>query len=152
MVDVRQGVPEGRYSRPRKGARADAPAGAADGRGAGDEARADRKLKIVGAVLGALLVALIAWLGVSYINGQGVSGELIKFKIVSAEAVEAHLEVRKDTGVSGTCTLRTQAENGSEVGRKSVTFGKDTGRTDRVITIRTTSRATSAELVGCQTD
>ena len=62
------------------------------------DARTDRRLKIVGAVLGVLGLAGIGWLGVSYISGQEVSGEMIKFKVVSDRAVEVHLEVRKDAG------------------------------------------------------
>ena len=45
--------------------------------------RADRKLKIVGAVLGALLLALIGWFGYDYIAGQKISAEMIKFEVVS---------------------------------------------------------------------
>ncbi|NLU66699.1 DUF4307 domain-containing protein [Streptomyces sp. HNM0574] len=126
--------PEGRYGRVARG----------------DEARTDRRLKITGAVLGALMVALIAWIGAGYISSQGVSGELIKFKVVSDEAVEAHLEVRKDKDASGVCTLRTQEESGAEVGRKAVRVKSGEERIDSVVTVRTTARATSAELVGCE--
>ncbi|MGP3954153.1 DUF4307 domain-containing protein [Streptomyces sp. 7N604] len=114
------------------------------------DARADRKLKIVGAVLGAALLAVIAWSGVSYIAGQDVSGELIKFKVVSDAAVEVHLEVRKDAGTPGVCTLRAQAEDGTEVGWKDLRFEERGGRVDRVGTVRTTRRATAVELVGCK--
>jgi len=127
------GTPDGRYGR------------AADGDGA-----ADRRLKIVGGVLGVLFLALLVWFGSAYIAGQSVSGELIKFKVDSDEAVEAHLEVRKDADASGICTLRAQAESGAEVGRKSVRVGGSEERQDSVVTIRTTSRATSTELTGCE--
>jgi hypothetical protein len=126
-------TPEGRYGR------------AADG-----DVATDRRLKIFGGVLGALCLVLVGWFGYSYIAGQGVSGELIKFKVVSDEAVEAHLEVRKDADASGICTLRAQEESGAEVGRKSVRVGGGDERQDSVVTIRTTSRATSTELTGCE--
>lgn len=135
MTAVRPPVlPEGRYGR------------------SSDE-RADRKLKIVGSVLGVGLLALVSWFGYDYVAGQSVSGELIKFKRVSDSEVEVHLEVRKDADAAGTCTLRSRAEDGSEVGRKDVRFekGPET-RIDRVVTVRTTSSATSAELVGCTAD
>ena len=119
--------------------------------GAEGEARADRKLKITGGVLGVLFLALIAWIGGSYVSGEDVSGEIIKFKVVSDRAVEVHLEVRKDSGTAGVCTLRTRAEDGAEVGRKDASFSKDKSRVDSVVTVRTTSRATSAELMGCET-
>ncbi|MBO8193313.1 DUF4307 domain-containing protein [Streptomyces oryzae] len=145
MVDLRQQVPEGRYGRTA------GRSGRATGRDGSAEARTDRRLKITGGVLGVLLLALVGWIGVSYVSGQDVSGELIKWKVVSDSAVEVHLEVRKDAGVEGVCTLRTRAENGSEVGRKDAEFPTGTSRVDKVITVRTTARATSAELVGCQT-
>ncbi|MEU7316687.1 DUF4307 domain-containing protein [Streptomyces sp. NPDC007083] len=137
MVDLRQQVPEGRYGR-------------AAGRSAGGEARTDRRLKVTGGVLGALMLALITWFGVAYISGQQVSGELIKFKVVSDSAVQVHVEVRKEAGAAGVCTLRTRAEDGSEVGRKNAEFAAGASRVDEVVTVRTTARATSAELIGCQ--
>ncbi|MFC8076392.1 DUF4307 domain-containing protein [Streptomyces sp. NPDC057307] len=126
-------LPEGRYGR------------------SSDE-RADRKLKIVGSVLGVGLLALVGWFGYDYVAGQSVSGELIKFKRVSATAVEVHLEVRKDKDAAGTCTLRSRSEDGAEVGRKDVRFDGAETRIDRVVTVRTTASATSAELVGCTAD
>jgi uncharacterized protein DUF4307 len=118
--------------------------------GRSDDARADRKLKITGAVLGAGLLAVIAWSGVSYVAGQDVSGELIKFKVVSDTAAEVHLEVRKDAETPGVCTLRALSEDGAEVGWKDVRFDEREGRIDKVGTVRTTQRATAVELVGCK--
>ncbi|MEU6081421.1 DUF4307 domain-containing protein [Streptomyces sp. NPDC047108] len=114
------------------------------------DARADRKLKIVGAVLGAAMLGVTAWFGFSYVTGQKVSGELIKFKVVSDSATEAHLEVRKDAGTRGVCTLLAQAADGTEVGWKDLSFDENRGRVDKVGTIRTTQRAASVELIGCK--
>ncbi|MEV7197076.1 DUF4307 domain-containing protein [Streptomyces sp. NPDC093510] len=130
-----KGLPEGRYGRTRTA----------------DEA-ADRKLKIVGSVLGVLLLGVVGWFGYDYIDGTKVSGEVIKFDVVSATAVEAHLEVRKDADARGYCTLRSQAESGEEVGRKDFRFDQRTDRIDQVVTLRTTSKATSVELLGCHSD
>lgn len=127
---ARAELPQGRYGR------------------SGDE-RADRRLKAVGAVLGAAFLALIAWFGVSYVTGTKVSGELIKFEIVSDREVAVHLEVRKDEGVTGVCTVNTLAEDGGDVGRADFTFDGPRGRIDEVVAVRTTGRATSAQLVGC---
>ncbi|OEV08401.1 DUF4307 domain-containing protein [Streptomyces nanshensis] len=146
MVDVRSAdggrresaagaVPAGRY-------------GNASG-GAARDARADRRLKIVGAVLGVLALAGIAWFGVDYIAGQSVSGQVIKFKVVSGRTVEVHLEVRKDAGAEGVCTIRARAADGGEVGRKDVTVRGGAEQVDTVASLRTTRRATSAELMGC---
>ncbi|MEU7433815.1 DUF4307 domain-containing protein [Streptomyces sioyaensis] len=130
MTAVREGLPEGRYGR-------------------SADARADRKLKIIGSVLGAALLGVIAWCGISYISGQDLSGRVITWDAVSDHAVKVHLEVVKDADAKGVCTLRSQAEDGSEVGRKDVTVDQRAGQVDTEVTLRTTKRATNAVLVGC---
>ncbi|MCY0920392.1 DUF4307 domain-containing protein [Streptomyces sp. H27-G5] len=131
MSTVREGLPEGRYGR------------------SADE-RADRKLKIVGSVLGVGLLGVVGWIGWDYVGGQTVSAEVIKFQIVSDSEVKVHLEVRKDTGVTGVCTLSSQDEGHGEVGRADFTFGQRDARVDEVVSLRTTGRATTVVLVGCQ--
>ncbi|MCR8576724.1 DUF4307 domain-containing protein [Streptomyces sp. Isolate_219] len=130
MTAVREGLPDGRYGR------------------SADE-RADRKLKIIGAVLGAALLGVIGWSGISYISGQDLSGRVIGWDTVSDHAVKVHLEVVKDTDTTGVCTLRSEAEDGSEVGRKDITVNQRSGQVDTEVTVRTTKRATNAVLVGC---
>ncbi|UFQ17699.1 MULTISPECIES: DUF4307 domain-containing protein [Streptomyces] len=132
---VSEGLPEGRYGRSRTA----------------DEA-ADRKLKIVGSVLGVALLGVVGWFGYDYINGTKLSAEVIKFDVVSADTVKAHLEVRKDAAAKGYCTLRSQAESGAEVGRADFRFDQREDRIDQVVTLRTTSQATSVELLGCHSD
>jgi hypothetical protein len=133
------GLPHGRYGRYGKA-----------GGGHGRDARTDRRLKIVGGVLGVLSLALIGWIGADYIGGQPVSGQMIKFKVVSGRTVEVHLEVRKDADARGVCTLRARAADGAEVGRKDVTVAGGAEQVDTVASLRTTKRATSAELLGCE--
>ncbi|MEU2259723.1 DUF4307 domain-containing protein [Streptomyces sp. NPDC019645] len=133
MGAVREGLPEGRYGR------------------SADE-RADRRLRIIGAVLGAGFVAMIAWFGYDYVSGQRISAEVIKFDVTAEDRVQVHLEVRKDSGAQGFCTLRSRAEDGSEVGRRDVRFDTRETRVDQVVTVRTTAKATSAELAGCTAD
>ncbi|MFD9036452.1 DUF4307 domain-containing protein [Streptomyces sp. NPDC059567] len=130
MSAVREQLPEGRYGR------------------SADE-RADRKLKIAGAVLGALFLGVVGWFGWHYVGESRISAEMIKFDVVSDTEVQVHLEVRKDVDVTGVCTLRSRSEDGAEVGRKDVKVDEAADRVDRVWSIRTTARATSAELVGC---
>ncbi|WP_030414701.1 DUF4307 domain-containing protein [Streptomyces sp. NRRL S-1448] len=130
MAAVREGLPDGRYGR-------------------SADRRADRKLKIIGAVLGAGLLGVVGWAGVSYISGQELSGRVISWDAVSDHAVKVHLEVVKDAADQGVCTLRSQAADGSEVGRKDVTIDQRTGQVDTEVTLRTTKRATNAVLVGC---
>ncbi|MFF8310539.1 DUF4307 domain-containing protein [Streptomyces lydicus] len=130
MTAVREGLPDGRYGR-------------------SADQRADRKLKIIGAVLGAALLGVIAWSGVSYIAGQDLSGRVITWDAVSDHAVKVHLEIVKGADDKGVCTLRSQADDGSEVGRKDVTVDQRTEQVDTEVTLRTTKRATNAVLVGC---
>ncbi|MFF7361202.1 DUF4307 domain-containing protein [Streptomyces sp. NPDC008125] len=130
MTALREATPEGRYGRSR------------------DE-QADRRLRVIGAVLGAALVGLIVWIGVDYIGGTDISAELIKSKVVSDERAEAHLEVRKDKDSGGFCTVRALDAAGSEVARKDFRFDQHVGRVDEVVALRTTARASAVELVGC---
>ncbi|WP_328905519.1 DUF4307 domain-containing protein [Streptomyces sp. NBC_00234] len=133
MTAVREAVSEGRYGR-------------------SEDQRADRKLKIIGAVLGAGLLGVIVWIGFDYVGGKDINAEVIKSKVVSDERVEAHLEVRKDPDAGGYCTLRSLSEDGSEVARKDFRFDAPTGRIDEVVSLRTTARATAVELMGCTAD
>ncbi|MFJ4689989.1 DUF4307 domain-containing protein [Streptomyces sp. NPDC088766] len=119
--------------------------------GRSSDERADRTLKVAGAVLGALLLALVGYFAYHYVAQNKISGEMITFQ-VSDDSVRVHLEVRKDAGVSGYCTVRSQAENGAEVGRADFRFSGPDTRIDKVVTLRTTSRGTTAELLGCHED
>lgn len=103
-------------------------------------------------MLGVVLLGVVGWIGYAYITGQGISAEVIKRQVVSDARVDVHLEVRKDKDAKGYCTLRAQHEDGSEVARKDFRFDDRTDRVDRVLSLRTTSRATSVELLGCTTD
>lgn len=133
MTAVREALPENRYGR-------------------SADQRADRRLKVVGGVLGAVLLGVVGWIGYDYVAGQGLSAEMIKFKVVSDGKAEVHLEVRKDRDAQGYCTVRAQREDGTEVARKDFRFDEDSSRIDRVLTLRTTSRATAVELLGCTGD
>ncbi|KOX23138.1 MULTISPECIES: DUF4307 domain-containing protein [unclassified Streptomyces] len=132
MSAVREQPPEGRYGR------------------SADE-RADRRLKAVGSVLGVLFLGLLGWFGWYYVVDSEISAEMIKFDVVSASEVQVHLEVRKDEGAEGVCTLRSRSEDGTEVARKDVRIDDPAARVDQVFSLRTTARATSAELLGCTT-
>jgi hypothetical protein len=113
--------------------------------------RADRRLKILGAVLGTGFLAMIGWFGYDHIAGQSISAEVIKFSVAADDEVQIHLEIRKDAEATGTCTVRSRAEDGAEVGRLDVAVeGRGETRIDEVFKIRTTARGTSAELVECR--
>ncbi|MGW6461655.1 DUF4307 domain-containing protein [Streptomyces sp. NPDC055078] len=131
MTAVREQLPESRYGR-------------------SADQRADRRLKILGSVLGVGLVGMVGWFGYDYIAGQDISGEMIKFSVISDSEVQVHLEIRKDADATGSCTVRSRSEDGAEVGWRDVAVDRSgASRIDQVITIRTRARATSAELVQC---
>lgn len=125
-------LPEGRYGR------------------ASDE-RGDRGLKIAGAVFGAAVLALFGYLGYHYVVQNEISAQVIAFQ-ASDDAVKVHLEVHKDAGADGYCTLRSQSADGAEVGRADFRFSGPDTRFDEVVTLRTTAKGTTAELLGCHSD
>ncbi|MER5290913.1 DUF4307 domain-containing protein [Streptomyces pharetrae] len=122
-------LPEGRYGR-------------------SSDARTDRTLKVVGGVLGAVLIGLIAFFAYHYVGQNKISAEVISFDLRD-DAVAVELRVEKDAGASGYCTVRSQAEDGAEVGRADFRFGGDATRITEVVTLRTTAPGTTAELLGC---
>ncbi|MHC0430799.1 DUF4307 domain-containing protein [Streptomyces sp. O3] len=126
-------------------------AGPPDGRyGRSAEARTDRRLKVVGAALGAALLGVVGWLGYHYVSaGNAFSGEMITFEVVSDSEVTARLEIRKDPATPGVCTLRALAESGAEVGRKDFSFDEREKLLVERVGMRTTTRATSVELLAC---
>ncbi|GGX89217.1 DUF4307 domain-containing protein [Streptomyces hiroshimensis] len=131
MAAAREGLPDGRYGR-------------------SADARADRKLKIVGAVLGAGLLGVIAWSGIHYMTKTDVSGQLIRSKTISDDTVQAVVEIRKGKDQAGVCTLRSLGSDGSEVGRKDVAFDRREDHFTERVTLRTTKHAAATELEGCR--
>jgi len=89
------------------------------------------------------------WFGYDYIAGAEISAQVITFEAVSDSAVEVHLEVHKNAGTKGYCTLRSQSADGAEVGRADFRFDQHSSRLDQVVTLRTTARGSTAELLGC---
>lgn len=105
---------------------------------------------MIGIALAVLLVALVAWLGSSYIvTASKLNGAVPTFDIVSDSQVQAELSVLKDSGTGGTCTIRSQAADGSVVGQLDVPVPKQGTSFVQSVTIRTTARGTTAELMGC---
>ncbi|MFE9447101.1 DUF4307 domain-containing protein [Streptomyces sp. NPDC006739] len=125
-------LPEGRYGR------------------SSDE-RADHKLKIAGAVFGVVLLLLVGYFAYHYVVENKISAQVVTFE-ASDSAVQVHLEVHKDSGTNGYCTLRSQGADGNEVGRADFRFTGSATRIDKVVTLRTTAKGMTAELLGCHAD
>lgn len=125
-------LPEGRY-----------------GGGADADARADRRLRAAAIVLGALVLAAVGWFGWRSLSGGRISAQVISFQAVSDTSLRIHLEVHKGAGQVAVCTLRSQDSDHNEVGRKAVRLARHSADIDTVVTLRTTARGTTGELVGC---
>jgi hypothetical protein len=124
-------LPEGRYSRR-------------------TDRDADRRLKLVGAVCGVLFLGLVAWLGGSYLLREtAMSGSVPTFQTISDTEVQVHLSVQKSKGTAGVCTVRSQSADGSVVGQYDFPVPAAGDGYDRVVTLKTTARGTTAELLGC---
>ncbi|MFC5665323.1 DUF4307 domain-containing protein [Kitasatospora misakiensis] len=124
-------LPEGRYGR-----RADR--------------ETDRRLKVIGAVCGVLALGLIAWLGSSYlIRETRMNATVPIFQALSDTELQLHLAVRKSDGTAGSCTVRSQGEDGAVVGVADFPVPAEGTAYDAVVSLRTTARGTTAELLGC---
>ncbi|MBM9504552.1 DUF4307 domain-containing protein [Actinacidiphila acididurans] len=121
------------------------------GRNADADARANRQLRIAAILLGALAVIGIGWYGWHSVVDSKVSAQVVAFKAVSDQAVEIHLEVHKSSGTVAVCTLRSEDKDHNEVGRKDVTLAEHAKQVDTIVTVRTTARGETGELVHCGT-
>ncbi|GAA1230660.1 DUF4307 domain-containing protein [Kitasatospora nipponensis] len=128
-----------------------APTGVPEGRyGGRTDQEADRRLKVAGAVCALLVLGLVAWLGGSYLLRETkLNGTVPTFQVVSDSEVQAQLSVTKDSGTGGVCTVRSQAADGSVVGQLDIPVPTAGSSFVQVVTIRTTARGTTAELLGC---
>ncbi|MFD7640034.1 DUF4307 domain-containing protein [Kitasatospora sp. NPDC059795] len=118
-----------------------------------DDRTTDRRLRIAGALFGALLVGVIAWLGSSYLLRETkLNGTVPTFQTVSDGEVQLQLSVRKGDGVSGVCTVRSQGTDGAVVGQSDFQVPAEGTTYDKVVTLRTTARGSTAELLGCTPD
>jgi hypothetical protein len=118
--------------------------------GPGAATGTDRKLKVMAIVLGALGAIVLGWYGWHTVAGDKVSAQVVAFKVVSDQAVEIHLEVHKAAGGAAVCTLRSQDADHNEVGRKDVRITRHGEQVDTVVTVRTTARGETGELLSCQ--
>lgn len=124
-------LPEGRYGRSGNG-------------------ESDRRLKVVGAVCGVLGLGLIAWMGGSYLLRESkINGSVPTFQVLSDSEVQLHLSVRKGDGQAGTCTVRSQGDDHGVVGVADFPVPAAGKTYEATVTLRTTARGTTAELLGC---
>ncbi|MEU5388422.1 DUF4307 domain-containing protein [Kitasatospora cineracea] len=115
-----------------------------------DDRAADRKLRIAAVVCGVLFLGLIAWLGGSYLLRETkLNGTVPTFQAVSDTELQLQLSVRKSDGTAGVCTVRSQGADGAVVGQSDFQVPAAGSSYVEVVTLRTTARGTTAELLGC---
>ncbi|WP_042403552.1 DUF4307 domain-containing protein [Streptacidiphilus carbonis] len=114
-----------------------------------DPEQRERRMHRVYLVCVALAVAVVALVGYSYLGKDSFSGQVVSFQVDSAAQVQIHLEVSKPGGTSGSCTVRSRDVNGNEVGRVTVSVPAAPSTYDTVVTLRTSGRGTTGELVSC---
>jgi hypothetical protein len=119
------------------------------GRYGADPARSDRRWRRAHWVFALLFVLVIGGVGASYVLRSQVTGEIVSFQISSDSEVQIHLQVSKSGGRDASCTVRSRDVNGNEVGRVTVPVPKASSDYDTVVTLRTSARGTTGELVGC---
>ncbi|MCX5211054.1 DUF4307 domain-containing protein [Kitasatospora sp. NBC_00240] len=111
---------------------------------------ADRRLKAVGAACAVVLLGLVTWFGVSYLLREtAMNGLVPTFQAVSDSEMQIHLQVSKNNGTAGACTVRSQAADGTVVGQSDFPVPAAGSDYDAVLTLRTTARGTTAQLLGC---
>ncbi|QMU75112.1 DUF4307 domain-containing protein [Streptacidiphilus sp. PB12-B1b] len=119
------------------------------GRYGTDLAEKDRRLRRWYQVIAGLAVVLMGVLTAVYVMHSSVSGEVEAFQVVSPSKVLIHLQVTKNAGQAGNCTVRSRDANGNEVGRITVTIPKAASTYDTIVDLRTSGLGTTGELVSC---
>ena len=84
-------------------------------------------------MLGAALLGVIGWFGYHYVAGQKISAEVIKFEVGLGHRGRGASGGPQGRRTPGVCTLRSQAEDGAEVGRKDSASTSDATRIDTVV-------------------
>ena len=114
-----------------------------------DPEQRDRRMHRVYYACVALAIAVVALVGYNYLGKDSFNGQVVSFQVDSAAQVQIHLEVSKPGGTAGSCTVRSRDVNGNEVGRVTVQVPAAPSTYDTVVTLRTSARGTTGELVSC---
>jgi hypothetical protein len=105
---------------------------------------------VVAVVIAVLLGGWMVWAGLEQAT-PGVSGQLHGYRVVDDQTVLTTVKVhRPDPSISATCTVQAQAISGEVVGELTFPVSGSTQDTTHEVTVRTSLRATTAILVGCQ--
>ena len=112
------------------------------------EGRTSRVLLAVVVVVVALfltVIGVITW----RLATPGVQATLLRFVVVDDTHVNVTFEVRRDSVSTTTCVLRAQSESHADVGYATVTISPGREYVQATYPLGTSSRATTAEVLGC---
>jgi hypothetical protein len=112
------------------------------------EGRTSRGLLAVVVVVVALfltVIGVITW----RLATPGVQATLLRFVVVDDTHVNVTFEVRRDSVSTTTCVLRAQSESHADVGYATVTISPGREYVQATYPLATSSRATTAEVLGC---
>ena len=105
---------------------------------------------VVGAVGIALGVAMSIWWGLSATVGRPTF-QTVSYKVVDDRSVRVDFEVTSPGGKALTCTVQALAQDFSTVGTVQVAVpASSRERSERQVTLRTTSRAVTGEVRTCE--
>jgi hypothetical protein len=104
-------------------------------------------LTVVAVVVAAFLavVGVITW----RLATPGVQSTLLRFVVVDDTRVDVTFELRRDSVSTTTCVLRAQSESHADVGYATVTISPGREYVQATYPLATSSRATTAEVLGC---
>lgn len=100
------------------------------------------------AVVALVLLGVTAKLYDTY-GPQQVQDRVLRYRVVSDHEVDIVLEVSGSRDRPLRCVVRSRGEDGTEVGRTSVTVPAGDATTTRTIPLTTTKRAITGEDAGC---
>jgi hypothetical protein len=96
-------------------------------------------------------VAAFGWAYVMANVGQtpGIVAQTVAFRVIDDRTVEIDYTVTKPTDRTVRCALRAVDVNFAEVARVEITVPRGTGHVTRDERLRTSARATSAQVTDC---
>jgi hypothetical protein len=112
------------------------------------EGRTSRGLLVVVVAVVAVfltIIGVITW----RLATPGVQATLLRFVVVDDTLVDVTFEVRRDTVSTTSCVLRAQSESHADVGYATVTISPGREYVQATYPLATSSRATTAEVLGC---
>ncbi|PZR54295.1 DUF4307 domain-containing protein [Xylanimonas oleitrophica] len=110
-----------------------------------------RGAKAAAAAAIAVAVAAVAWIAASQHQQNPVTGDVVSYRVVSAEEVEIDFQVSMPVGTTAVCTVEAMSSSFAQVGTMDVEVGPSETRTSRYsVTLRTSQQADTGVVEGCR--